>query len=539
MKTVIQRTYKTVWTGCLSLLLFSACGQSEFEDFPSVGNEPAGGEPVNFSIRLSDTPSYGVSEKQSPSTRKREPLIAEWVKTNTFDATRSAKELDAPGGIAAMELFEDTTDDAPQTRAVMPSGTFFRVIAFVKTASGYAFQSVADYTSNGVGAPTLRKGHMYLPIGRTYRFIAYSFNNGTDLGALPAGYAWGQTVIGISELNQKDFMVFDSQDRQVNSQSFALTVGFTHKLCKLTIKISAEGFDSNTFTNCTGVYIAAGGNASSWTVGDGQNEVTANINNSALFNIPDNSISTVRLVPFAGPRPITVHFGTLTLGGRPVNNTSITSSQSVRLLAGKSYTMTVQFRKTPGIVISPDDINLRGPECVDYVRTALSKLTWAPGNLKSSDNTQPYNWTTPSDNGYYYTWNSTYTGNATTNDTDPCSKLDAAKYGTGWRLPNNTELIYLSYCQLGPFSTYNGVQGRWFMNNPKGVFLSVTGKRYGSGTSPTSNASTNGYYWSSTIKPNGISWVYYYLMVSNSSDNSSLYFIMNEKSSGFTVRCVK
>ena len=67
---------------------------------------------------------------------------------------------------------------------------------------------------------------------------------------------------------------------------------------------------------------------SSWTVGS--DAVSANTNNTATFSISDNSTASVRLVPFASERPITVHFGTLTVGGIAANNTDITS-QSVQL----------------------------------------------------------------------------------------------------------------------------------------------------------------------------------------------------------------
>ncbi len=109
--------------------------------------------------------------------------------------------------------------------------------------------------------------------------------------------------------------------------SLALGVSFTHKLCRLTVKIGVTGFDSNTFSNCTGVYVKEGGSSSSWTVGS--DAVSANSNNSATFSISDNNSTTsVRLVPFASERPITVHFGTLTVGGIAANNTDITSRRA-------------------------------------------------------------------------------------------------------------------------------------------------------------------------------------------------------------------
>ncbi|MCE8581736.1 hypothetical protein K0E74_21715, partial [Bacteroides fragilis] len=110
----------------------------------------------------------------------------------------------------------------------------------------------------------------------------------------------------------KDFMTFDSGDiTNVNSLSHnLLPVSFGQKLCKLTITISPTGFPSNTISNCTGVYVKQGGNSTSWKIGPSTNVVAANTNNTAAFS-PNTTLSTtIRMVPFAGARTITVHFNT-------------------------------------------------------------------------------------------------------------------------------------------------------------------------------------------------------------------------------------
>ena len=100
----------------------------------------------------------------------------------------------------------------------------------------------------------------------------------------------------------------------------------------------------------------------------------------------NNTSTSARLVPFSGARAITVHFGTLTVGGKDANNLDITSSQSVKLLAGKSYTMTVQFKKGgPGIQVPPGDIVLGGTDCTEQDKSDLSNLSWAPGNLRQQN----------------------------------------------------------------------------------------------------------------------------------------------------------
>ena len=356
------------------------------------------------------------------------------------------------------------------------------------------------------------------------------------MGALPSTYTWNSTSISIPNLSN-DFMTFVSGDIKASGTSLSLPVSFTHQLCKLTIKISATGFDSNTFSNCAGVYVKEGGSSSSWTVG--ASDIAANTSNSATFSIPNNNTSTsTRLVPFSGARAITVHFGTLTVGGKDANNLDITSSQSVKLLAGKSYTMTVQFKKgDPGIVVPPEDIVLGGLNCSEENKSLLSKLSWAPGNLRqqNDDGSGSPIMSGPNEYGHYYTWYSTYTGNTDTNSTDPCSKLSTATYGSGWRLPKADELLALSKCTNKEFVLKDDLIGVWFMSSTRGIFLLIGGYRgyaVGSGSTGISEVDTYAYYWSSEEF--------------DSDRGQCLYFYRNFvsinkalKTCGIPVRCVK
>lgn len=528
MRTTIQHTSKIVSAAWLFILILSGCGQTELEGLLPASDDSSTGEPVELRISLADSPEYNNETTSTPATRSGEPLIGEWVKVNSFSATRSAEEYEG-SAIAAMELFEDSVSGTPQTRAIMATGYYFRLIAFKKVGANYVFQSVADYTANGASAPVLKQGKMILPTGQTYRFVAYSFNNSSPMGALLSSYTWNSTSISIPNLSY-DFMTFDSGDKVVSGETFALPVSFTHQLCTLTVKIAATGFDSNTFSNCTGVYIKQGGNSSSWTVG--ARAITADTDDTAQFDIPNNNTTTsTRIVPFASARTIAVHFGTLSVGEKNVNNADITSSQSVKLLAGKSYTMTVQFKKKLGIQVPSGDINL-GNSCTDQDKTDLSKLIWADGNLNSIGN-KDYTWTPKAtDYGYYYTWYSTYTGTASTNNTDPCSRLNAATYGSGWRTPRRDEFQKLARCTDRVMTS----GGMWFMNNTIGLFLPAAGNRdrsEGSGTEATSLYGSEGDYWSSdTSNGNGNG-------QSLTFDGYSVGIVGYIKTYGLSVRCVK
>ena len=178
------------------------------------------------------------------------------------------------------------------------------------------------------------------------------------------------------------------------------------------------------------------------------------------------------------------------------------------------------------------DINLGGAACTDGDKDVPSKLTWAGGNLKSNDDSKPYEWAeTTTDYGYYYPWNSTYGHDGYTggNNTDPCSKLDVSKYGANWRLPSYEETDALSRCTDKVLTD----GGMWFMNNSKGLFLPAAGYRSnteGSGTTPTGNPETYGYYWNSGAFGEGCS-LYF--------NSGSARVDYKDGSSGFSVRCVK
>ena len=261
-----------IGVGALGVLmtvgLLAGCERQEQESLAG-GDHAGSGNPATFTIRLQDTPAYNAPDGETRGTDNREPLVAEWVAVNSFDATRpveesgeAAGEYTAEGGnknegprIALMELREDTVSVRPATRSVMPEGYTFRIIAFWKSpAGGYEFESVADYVSNGTATPELRRGGMYLSVGQTYRFVAYSFNNTADMGNLLSDYTWNGTSVTIPDLDN-DFMTYDSDDKTVSDENFTLPVSFKQQLCKLTVKISGTGFVSNTVTGCTCAYI--------------------------------------------------------------------------------------------------------------------------------------------------------------------------------------------------------------------------------------------------------------------------------------------
>ena len=529
---------KALWL-CFCL---SVAGCAEDNRMPplSLDSGDTADELIPIDISLAGNNNYHSSSFNDASPRSHPPLIAEWVGVKAFSPTRTGEQPNYDGPrIASMELTEDTLPCVSTRAATVPVGIYFRLIVFRKSGNNYVFQSAADYTSNGTGTPVLKQGKLLTRSG-TIRVVGYSFNTTAALGAIPASYTYNSSAVNIPNMNS-DFMTFDSGDiTNVNSLSHnLLPVSFNQKLCKLTITISPTEFPSNTISNCTGVYVKQGGNSTSWKIGPSANVVAANTNNTAAFS-PNTTLSTtIRMVPFAGARTITVHFNTLTINGRTVpNNTEITSTQSVQLKEGKSYTMKIQFKKAIGINVPYGDINLTQNGCTANDKTILSKLRWAEGNLNSQSN---YNLTWASsttDYGYYYIWKNVYVSSGYTGygAVDPCTRLDESKYGSGWRTPTRNEFTSLSRCSNKQLVKYNGTQGMWFMNSSIGLFLPAAGWRdgnKGSGTAATTYTDgTGSYYWSSDL--NGNSGYGLYIR------NNDVFVDGNgNRQSGVSVRCVR
>ena len=141
----------------------------------------------------------------------------------------------------------------------------------------------------------------------------------------------------------------------------------------------------------------------------------------------------------------------------------------------------------------------------------LCDLLWDTENLAIGGNKK--------DGRHYYTWD---------------EAMEAAR-SVGKRLPTREEWVAL--CDLG--STWDDeLKGRWFGGNHdsdhKGsLFLPAAGLRYGSGE--LANASSSGYYWSSSPYYGGsynAGNLYFY-------SGSVLPLYSSNRAYGFSVRCVR
>ncbi len=270
-------------------------------------------------------------------------------------------------------------------------------------------------------------------------------------------------------------------------------------------------------------------------LGDIPASYTYNTTNTASFNPNTNQTTTIRMVPFASSRTITVHFNKLTVGNLIANNADnidIASTQSVQLKEGMSYTMKIQFKRSPGINVPAGSINLSNPKkaCTNDDKQKLSKLVFADGNLKSTGASNNYVWATNKEYGYYYQWKKDYNGN----NIDPCARLNPTTYGSGWRLPTRNELERLGRCN-NVKKVSNGVNGLWFLNATTGIFLPLGGWRNNnSGTTAEDWPGTYGQYFTDeSINTNDC----YRLDISPGEGKTDVN--STPKKMAYTTRCVK
>ena len=188
-----------------------------------------------------------------------------------------------------------------------------------------------------------------------------------------------------------------------------------------------------------------------------------------------------------------------------------------------------------GIRLSKSDIDLGGTECTEQDKADLSLLRWAPGHLRQTndDGTGAVIFAGPTEYGHYYTYKSEYTGSTISNGIDPCTVLDIATYGSGWRTPTNSELDKLGRCCDKQLVSNNGVTGMWFMNNTKGLFMPAAGGRdigQGSGTEATQSSGSGAYVWSASHTGSS---AFFFMFYTNRASTT----FANE-TSGASVRCV-
>ena len=169
----------------------------------------------------------------------------------------------------------------------------------------------------------------------------------------------------------------------------------------------------------------------------------------------------------------------------------------------------------------------------DWVDLGLPSGTrWATCNVGS---------TTPEGYGDYFAWgetstktiytedNYTYTGNPITLPTS--ADAATANWGNGWRMPTREEMDELYRNCTREWTTQNDVNGEKFIGqNGNSIFLPAAGYRH---DGDLDNASSRGYYWSSSLSTNYSRYAFDFIF---DSGNCDLY--RGSRVNGLSVRPV-
>lgn len=553
-KKTIQHTNRILSAALLlGIVLLTGCEQPEFERSTSGGGEKnVSSELATLIIRVQDMPEYNAPDGETRTTNSSEPLIAEWVKAKSFDATRvtvrsgEAVTDDESAGprIAMMELREDTVSSTPRSRSTMVVGVYFRLIAFRKTAGGYVFQSVADYTSAGSGSPVQQSGAMRLPINQTYRFVAYSLNSTTTPMDMPKpGYTWGVTQISLPN-TARSLLTYDSGDITTNGETLGLTVSFVEQMCRIKVTIRAEGFGGVAYPECHGVSIMNCGPADKWVVG--ADAVGKSPGASAKVDIGEGGSGVITTVPDGSLGRISVHIESIVGHGPQSKNVDLVSTGIVRLARGHSYTMSIQVRYSPpGIQVAPGDISLRTTWLTSLDREDIAQLRWAEGNLVRTSEPGVYAWGTRTARGDYFEWSNVRGGGASPQEVDPCSRVDPEIYGTGWRTPSGREAHMMVGHVDRKTTIIDGVAGVWALNVGKGVFLPYNLVTFGmpaiAGISGDDKYYNTVRYWTTTTILSAVSSDRLYESIGwdNVTGSTQLNGLLRDRTAPNGLRCVQ
>lgn len=525
--------------GWVAMAILFVCCESELIDQPVDVPFVEAGEVVPVDFSLSDIESY--SGGTVTRGEMDNGIISEWVNVcQDIPAQRGVEDVICEQIPAAtLDIVADST--AIRTRGnIVLNNVYFRVIAYLKNGNSYTYASQCDYQAKGASVATAvnPNGGMRLKAG-VYKFVGYSFNSTSNtLGAALSNPVYNGTNVSVPNMNT-DFMTCETADITIPVAKPAISLSFVHKFCQVAINVAISGFSPNKVTVCNGIYTNAGGSGIVWKVGPATNNLTYTAGNSpSISNATGlNSAavsSTLRILPITGKK-LRINFTNLKIGGRSANATYVETSANVNFQPGGKYTVKINYKPRVGIRVAAADNESKQSTCTADSKNKLANLTWAPSNL-NQNNTFVGGINISHAYGVYFTFNSTYTGDRTSNGIDPCSKVTID--GGGWRTPSDNELEYLMNCVMDKQVVSSPAKGMWFMSKTVGLFLPAAGGRYasaggGSAVDGTNEVGIAGCYWGSLEMDATRAWTLYFYGGSITNRSES------RKDSGYSVRCVK
>ena len=491
------------------------CSQDSDSVFsPAVGTEHpddsgngTGGAPVAIGVKVD-----GVDDYFGGAVTRSGGIVEETLQP--LDSTRDT-------GYCLKTVVEALPPADPvKTRGAL-ANVQFRVVAYkgasISSSGNYAGTAVFQTNGSGVatlvGTPSPNSNGLWVLAPGTYSFVCYSLGTNADPGVLTSNWTY-------SVSHNQDFMTCHKNNVAVsadsNGQYMLSGIDFTRQCAQLQVVLKSEALSNNTISACAATVSGLNSSPLSWNASQTglTNTGTGGSMNFGFTMSGNTATSTTYKVLPQNSRDVTIKFTSLTIGGTSYNNTVTVNA------SGRAFSAKGNYRIT--VTLKPNKIIVGG-------------LEWAPGNLKSDftfyANQSDYDSQRPETN--YFGWNTTSTaigaynsGNYSTSN-DPCQKV--IPVGT-WRTPSKDELQLLVNAG-STWTTFNGVNGRWFGGVNTGLFLPAAGYRYSDGT--MSNVGSFGYYWSST--PSDSSTAYYFYYGTGTGGATSSY----DRNRCRSVRCVK
>ena len=530
MYPIIKRTTDlAAFVAILTTLCFTSCSQSEIDSLLPGNGESPEGDRIALTIGEVIIPAYNqtaATRGASDDTPDSEDLFNEWVPIEECNVTRA---IDAASDMCVMRLCQDTvpTTTGTATRANLATNAKIRLIAFYSTDNSFA--GVGDYTVNGTTITPVGSG-LVLKAFKSYKIVGYTFNNTASLGTAASTYTWNSTAISIPDLNN-DFLTCTTSISNYSETNRTISLSFSHQLSKMSL-VLVKGSDITSISAASNVTISNGGASTTWKVGASGVE-TSTAASQKFSTTATGTSSAVRIVPYPSNHTVSVTFPSITINGQSKSNITVSSASAVSIQPGKTYTMTITFKKKIGVDIPEGDIT----QCSGSDKTSLSSVTFAPGNLIQPGNTTgaPTFAGSTSDYGHYYCWLSDWMGEGSTNRNgkDPCQSVIGQ--GNKWYTPSYSLIQLLARCTNKQLVS-NGNKGMWFGGVGKGLFLPAAGYRnttHGSGTTAPDYAGRTGDYWSKQEYSSNYGYYLYF------NDGNARTSTSNDKTTGHSLRCVQ
>lgn len=467
------------------------------------------------------------------------------------------------GNIITLGNGETDTEEIAQTRANIAAGVFYRIVIYTATEYSGSLKITEQRlcktgSSNYFADADDSTEPIYLYPG-TYKIFCYSFNNATAIPKLSDG----TSTIALTD--DDDFMstvvekTIGNTDLGKNVNLGGITL--YHRCCKLTGKLTAEGFDNSNITGTPSLSISGTfSKTGTWSI-TGSSFSQSTTFESKTINLSGSDASrsgSVIMLPIPNGTALKTTYSFMpTSAKKTVAQTNATLSSGQDFISGQSYAFTIKavgaYVITEGVESIKIGSNTWATRNCRWDNTFETNLDiWNSGNLRGSGKGTSSSAETSSDYNSYFNWGmKTPSSNKTDYENGASWSSTNNPCPSGYKVPSTAQfkdLVASNPSHLvpqgkkvlinGEIHTIGNAHGFYNGSNDRGMvlvdgsnvlFLPAAGNRYD--TSWRTVGSSGG-YWSSTPNGSNAYSLYFYGGDIRPEDDFNRYY-------GFSVRCVK